>query len=102
MLASMRTGTEVSVHFQVGGCLPNGLALKKTSGQHANYTSGLRRTCAVVMGRSHPVLVASSESQNQVPGHLTISSVRSVYKQCIFLQSVSHYHLHFLQHVSDI
>lgn len=51
MLAAIRTGTEVSMHSQGGGYLPNGVALKKTSGQHANYAGELRRTCAVGMGK---------------------------------------------------
>lgn len=65
MLASMQRllGTEASYALPTGRLLAYGLALKETSGQHANYTSGLRRTCAVVMGRSHPGSVASSESQ---------------------------------------
>lgn len=63
------------MRFQLGGLLAYGLALKKTSGQHANYR-WFTENSAVVMGRSYPGLVASSESQvnplNQVPEHLTI------------------------------
>lgn len=42
---------------------PISKALRETSGREANYSSCLQRTCAVEMRRSHPRLMASSESQ---------------------------------------